>query len=292
MTIASLHSFMLKILAALTIIILVLAAYLLWARPIQLHWGATAEEIARAMPGDELDPTPTFLSTRAITIHGAPAEIWPWLIQMGYTRAGFYGYDILENVGSQRGMLSASAILPEFQDFKVGDKVPISPAAEDVFYAIQPQKYLVWAGQFEHDPGGFTWALYPLDSQNTRLVSRIRWSHHWSQPYLLSLEFITDVSDGLAIRKILNGVKDRVEGRVEPFAFSTAEFAAYLATLLIFMASLVMVLVRPLGWGAWLSGLAAGLFWLLSWYAPIPAWSGLLLDLLALAGLYQWLLRK
>ncbi len=89
-----------KALAALGLIGLVLAAYFLLARPYQLHWGATAEEISRAMPGDELNPNPKFLATRAITINGTPETIWPWLIQMGYGRAGYYGYDILENLGS------------------------------------------------------------------------------------------------------------------------------------------------------------------------------------------------
>ena len=83
---------------------LVMMAYLRWARPYQLRWGATQEEEQRPMPGDELNPNPKFLATRAITIEGKPEDIWPWLMQMGYRRAGFYGYDILENLGSPRGI--------------------------------------------------------------------------------------------------------------------------------------------------------------------------------------------
>ncbi len=78
-----------------------MSVYLLLARPYQLNWGATPEELNRPMPGDELDIQPTFLSTRAITIEGTPHEIWPWLVQMGYNRAGYYGYDIIENLGSK-----------------------------------------------------------------------------------------------------------------------------------------------------------------------------------------------
>jgi hypothetical protein len=85
------------------------------------------------MPGDELDPRPTFLAIRAITIEGTPEEIWPWLLQMGYGRAGFYGYDILENLGSRRGIRSADRVLPESQQLKVGDEVPISAVARMVF---------------------------------------------------------------------------------------------------------------------------------------------------------------
>ena len=146
----------LRIISTFVLIGLALSAYILFARPYQLRWGATDEEVARPMPGDELDPTPTFLSTRAITIQGTPEEIWPWLIQMGYGRAGFYGYDILENIGSPRGMASADRILPEFQNFKVADRVPISDVANQVFFAIEPNQYLVWAGETGLHPEGFT----------------------------------------------------------------------------------------------------------------------------------------
>ncbi len=88
-----------KTVAVLALMSLVLTVYLLWARPYQLRWSASNEEVNQAMPGDELNRTPTFLATRAITIEGTPDEIWPWLLQMGYGRAGFYGYDIFENLG-------------------------------------------------------------------------------------------------------------------------------------------------------------------------------------------------
>ena len=81
-------TFLKKIFGVLALLGLVMAAYLLWARPYQLHWGATDGEVNRAMPGDELESHPTFLATRSITIDGTPQQIWPWLIQMGYTRAG------------------------------------------------------------------------------------------------------------------------------------------------------------------------------------------------------------
>lgn len=127
-----------KILAILILVGSVMAAYFLWARPYQLRWGATEAEVLRGMPGDELNPAPTFLATRALTIEGTPEEIWPWLLQMGYGRAGFYGYDILENIGSPYGIRSTDRILPEFQHFAVGDEVPLSAAGGLVFYAIEP----------------------------------------------------------------------------------------------------------------------------------------------------------
>jgi hypothetical protein len=278
------HPILKRALAVIALLVLVMAAYLLWARPYQLRWGAAEVEVNRSMPGDELDPSPLFLATRAITIAGTPEEIWPWLVQMGYERAGFYGYDFLENLGSKRGLRSADRILPEFQHFSVGDEVPISPVSRMVFYAIEPDRYLIWAGQFAERPGGFTWALYPLDESHTRLVSRIRWSHHWTQPGVLVLELFTDFTDHLAVRKILQGVKGRVEGRIEPMVQQNVEFIFYLATLLIFLAALVSFLLRPLTWRRWLLGLAAGTTWLVTWYAPIPFIFWVVLAALLVAG--------
>jgi hypothetical protein len=270
-------------LAVFTLVGLVMVAYLLLARPYQLRWGATDEEVKRPMPGDELDPHPTFLATRAITIEGTPEEIWPWLLQMGYGRAGFYGYDILENLGSPRGKKSADRILPEIQHFKVGDEVPISAAATEVFYAIEPNQYLIWAGQTGQHPGGFTWALYPIDGQHTRLVSRIRWSYHAiTQPWPLSLDIFTEFTDHLAVRKILQGVKGRVEGHSESMMVTNLEFVTYIISALVFLVALLLNLVRPFAWPGWLAGLAAGAGWLLTWYAPIPFWGGVLLEIMVL----------
>jgi len=276
-----------RALAALALIGLTLAAYLLWARPYQLRWGATDEEVNRPMPGDELSLRPSFLATRAITIEGTPEEIWPWLVQMGYGRAGFYGYDLLENLGSRRGIHSADRILPEFQHFAVGDQVPISAVARMVFYALEPNRYLIWAGESTELPGGFTWALYPVDENHTRLVSRIRWSHHWTQPSVLALDLFTEFTDHMAVRKILQGVKERVEGRVEPMAQQNVEFVVYVVAFLIFLAAIGLILLRPLTWQGWLVGLGAGAVWLITWYAPVPIWVGGAFELLTLWGLYQ-----
>jgi hypothetical protein len=267
---------------------LVVAAYWLWARPSQLAWGAWPEELARPMPGDELDTTPTFLSTRAISIDGTPEQIWPWLLQMGYSRAGFYGYDILENVGSPRGLASADQIVPELQHFKVGDEVPISAAASAVFYAIEPNQYLIWAGATGPKPGGFTWALYPAEAGQTRLVVRIRWTHHSpAQPVLFGLDLFTEFADHLAVRKVLQGVKDRVEGHPEPAALTNLEFAVYVAAALIFALATLLLVACPLTPGRWFTVLASGAGWLITWYAPLPLWAAVLIEAALLGGLWR-----
>ena len=66
------------------------------------RWGASDEELAEALPGDELIPDATLHSTRAITIDGAPSAVWPWLVQLGQGRGGLYSYQGLENLAELR----------------------------------------------------------------------------------------------------------------------------------------------------------------------------------------------
>ena len=274
-----------KLLAVLILLGLVMTFYLTWARPYQLRWGATDTEVNQRMPGDEINRRPTFLATRAITIEASPEQIWPWLLQMGYGRAGFYAYDIFENIGSPRGIRSADSIVPEFQQFKVGDDMPISPAGGLSFYAIEPNQYLIWRGNEEY--GGFIWALYPLDNNHTRLISRARLSYSWDKPAQLVFDLLTEFSDHLAVRKILQGVKGRVEGNIEPMAQANTEFVIYLVSALVFVGVVILIFLRPLSWRGWLAGLAAGLAWLITWYAPISIWIGAFLELLVF-----WQLRR
>jgi hypothetical protein len=278
---------LIRFLAVMAQFAIILAAYIIWARPFQLSWGATAFEINRSMPGDERRGKPMFLATRAITIEDSPENIWTWLIQMGYGRAGFYGYDILENLGSERGIHSADRILPEFQNFTIGDEVPLSPVAHLYFYAIEPNKYLVWSEEQGEFPGAFTWALYPIDENHTRLISRIGWNYHWSEPFLLALDLFTEFSDHIAVREVLQGVKGRVEGHSDTYTKQTTEFVIYLLLLMIFILTQFFLLLRPFTLKKWLAGLASGVAWLLTWFAPIPLWIGAVLGLLVILGFVQ-----
>ena len=271
-----------RTLAVLTVLLLVGISYFGWFRPYQLRWGATEAEIGRTMPGDELNPDPSFLATRAITIAGAPKEVWPWLLQMGYGRAGFYAYDLLENLGSPTGMRSAEEILPEFQRFRVGDEVPISAVVSMEFHAIEPHRHLIWIGSQETAPTAFTWALYPRENGRTRLVSRIRFSHGAAPVSAMPLVLFAEFTDHIAVRKILLGVRGRVEGDVEPRWVQNAELAVFVATFLTFTASLLLIFLRLLTWRTWGVGVLAGAIWLTTWYSPVPLWLGVLLVLAAI----------
>lgn len=71
------HSLLARGVAFLAVLLLIAIAYMGLFRPYQLLLGATAAEIERPMPGDELNRDPSFLATRAITIAGTSRDVWP-----------------------------------------------------------------------------------------------------------------------------------------------------------------------------------------------------------------------
>jgi hypothetical protein len=85
-------------------------------RPWHLQWGATLNEVSAPLPGDNLQQHAHYRSTRAITIEAPPAAVWPWLVQVGCGRAGFYSNDLLDNLARP----SATAVLPSLQHLEVG----------------------------------------------------------------------------------------------------------------------------------------------------------------------------
>jgi hypothetical protein len=224
------------------------------------------------------------MATRAVTIEGTPEEIWPWLLQLGYGRAGFYGYDLIENPGGGRGIRSAETILPDLQQLAVGDDMPISFASSMVVYALEPNRSMVWVDASEPPTSMFSWGLTPVDENRTRLINRFYFRHHWTKPVIV-LELFTDFADPVAVRKVLLGVKDRVEGRVEPMARQNAEIALWLVAFLELVAAFVAILVRRSWWRGWLVGAAAVGVLLLVLYVHPPLWFGVLLEIGILMGL-------
>lgn len=95
-------------------------AYVAVIRPWTLSWGSTEEERARPLPGDDLFPNPTHITTRALTIQGPPREIWPWLVQMEQDRAGFYTHNWVEKL-LMSGISDVHEIHAEWQNLSVGD---------------------------------------------------------------------------------------------------------------------------------------------------------------------------
>jgi hypothetical protein len=280
------RSAIIRLLAVIALPVFLGTIYFLAIRPSQLRWGATNAEFVRAMPGDDLVPSPSFVATRAITIDAKPESIWPWLAQMGYRRAGFYGYDLIENLGSPTGIRSTPSILPGLQHPKTGDTLPISSVASMVFGPVVPGSYLVWRGRTTPSDGSLVWALYPADERHTRLVCRIRLRYHWTNPPLLLLDLFTEFGDHVAVPKILLGIKGRAEGRPsEPLLNEAAEILVWLLALFELLASIVLLFrLRRCG-RAWLLGFAAGLLLLFALYAHAPTWLGVALACCILTGL-------
>jgi len=146
----------------------------------RLRWGATAVEAASTLPGDELVPRPKWTYTYAIGIESPPADVWPWVAQIGQNRAGFYSYQTLENfVGCQ--IDNTAEILPEHQNPGVGDEVYLHPDSPPMSIAIvDPPHTLVLHGR-PADPSGdgdatSTWQFCLIEQPDgsTRLLARGR----------------------------------------------------------------------------------------------------------------------
>ncbi|GAA2606809.1 SRPBCC family protein [Paractinoplanes durhamensis] len=178
------------------------------ARRRYLTYGATAEEAARDLPGDELMPAPALLSTRAVTITAAPATVWPWLVQMGSGRAGAYSYDWIENL---RGldMHSADDILPEYQHLAVGDVLPVGQAVPGMRVELcDPERALV----FRSTAGDWVWSLH-LSSYwlGTRLLSRNRIAMPDGWLRRTANRVVMEPGSLVMERRMLLGIKSRAE---------------------------------------------------------------------------------
>lgn len=143
-------------------------AYVAW-RPRMLTWGATPSEASESLPGDERTAHPRTQWTSAITIDVPPERVWPWLVQMGIHRAGFYTHDWVERLLFRaryaEGRHSATRIHPEFQGLKVGDQIYLGAGAYSPVVKVVPNRYLV---TFE------TFVLRRLPEGRTRLIVRYR----------------------------------------------------------------------------------------------------------------------
>ncbi len=179
------------------------AVYHRLIHPWHVCWGATREEVHRHLPGDDLLPAAGG-TTRAITIGAEPARVWPWLVQIGFGRAGWYSYDWIDNDGKP----SASTIRPELQDLAIGDRIPMTPELGFDVVAIDRGRSLVSLS----GDGAMTWCLLvePHPHGGTRLLSRFR---AVVQPSVAAVfwSMVTDPGAFVMERRMLKGIKRRAE---------------------------------------------------------------------------------
>lgn len=190
--------------AALGALIMGFRRYRRW----HLQWGATDDEARRFLPGDELIEDPHFAPTRAMTIDAAPEAVWPWLVQIGYGRAGFYSYDLLDNLGRGR---SAERIEPALQALAVGDRIPMAPiVSEETAFrvvAMDEPHSMVWS----KPASSWAWVLDRLPGERTRLITRVRMRYRWRRPTVVADLVLMELGDFWMMRKELRSIGERAE---------------------------------------------------------------------------------
>ena len=179
-----------------------------------LRWGASDDEVAVRLPGDGLLRRADLTATRAVTIDAAADDVWPWIVQLGQGRGGFYSYDRLENlVGCD--IHSADRVVQEWQKLDIGDSVRLAPEVSLTAAVVDAGTALVLRGGAPMGgtaaPYDFTWAFvlnHDADG-STRLVVRERYEYlrRWAPFVIEPVEFVSFVMS----RRMLRGIKERAE---------------------------------------------------------------------------------
>ncbi len=180
--------------------------------------GATAAELRRTLPGDDLIARPGLVTDRAIAIHAPVHQVWPWIVQMGYHRGGWYTNRRLDKLLWHIDNPSADRILPECQHLQVGDVVPDGPPGTAYFTVreLLPERTLVLLDDTgSHIPStAFSWAfvLEPLDAHTTRVQVRTRGTYPPGPLMSLLTRLVVGPADFVMVSgQMLRGIKRRAE---------------------------------------------------------------------------------
>jgi hypothetical protein len=210
------------------LLVLLLVIIPVAARPWYQDWGATSAETKAALPGDELVPHPKGVSTRAVTIDAPPEAVWPWIVQVGMKRAGWYTYDWFYDMTGSSGFVdghSSDRIVPALQDIKVGDTVSINSAVGyKVAVMDQPDAFILLSRggakpsdtyELGHEPPEYMnttmgWVLRPLSGNKTRLILRIL-ADGAGTAHTITNSPPLEMGGGVMSRANLLGIKHRAE---------------------------------------------------------------------------------
>lgn len=196
---------------------LVYVAAVVLIRPVYLHWGTTPAERLARMPGDPVFDA-RYRVDHGITIHAPADSVWPWLMQLGQDRGGFYSYSALERLVGDH-ITNADRIHPEWQRLAVGDTIRATQAD----YLGGRLGTLGWKvtdivpGRAVVLENWGAFVVQPIDSANSRLFVRTRGD---GRPSMLGLilgpfnVFVFEPAHFIMQRRMLQGIRDRAEGRV------------------------------------------------------------------------------
>src|SRR6476646_1719595 len=198
-------------------------------------WGIDPSEAAKPLPGDDLVPVSTAIETRGITRDAPPDAVWPWLVQMGFGRGGWYSYDQLDMGGT-----SATTLVPEWAEIGVGDIMPTTPGTGFAVRVVDPGHALVLfsdtalvesqmapVAEAEAVPPGLvasgaflrtapqdfsaSWAfvLEPLEGGRTRLIERFRVRFGAGGPQFRVIAPVMGFGVFVMMRRQMLGIRDR-----------------------------------------------------------------------------------
>lgn len=196
--------------------------YAFVVRPWHMRWGAAQREVDRALPGDDVVATPKFRATHAVTIRASAAEVWPWIVQIGQGRGGFYSYDWIENAMGL-GIHSADVINPEWQNLQPGDEIPLAADGFGIpVVSLEPNRALVLGGTMDlpEDAGSgednyftasWSFVLEPVAPDVTRLIERFQLDYPPSPVNTLMYRVFLEPGSFIMERKMLLGIKERAE---------------------------------------------------------------------------------
>jgi hypothetical protein len=253
-------------------------------------WGSTPEERAMPLPGDEIFPTPVLAWNHAITIDAPVEVVWPWIAQMGDTRAGFYSFRFIEKAVTAAAGVDATdyyrntnQVHPEWQAPEIGQGMILDAL---VLRAILPGESLVAGPRPEASEGGlqWTWALFPTPDGRTRLRVHIRIQFpgmEENQAVATALNLATFMME----KKMLDGIKLRAEGGMEPGWFEAVEILAWFAALGCGLAAARRFVTRVDWQRPLVIGLAAAAWLFVLTYGQPALWVRLVGALVLAAGL-------
>jgi hypothetical protein len=200
--------------AAVVVVIAGSAVYHRRVRPWLVRWGATDDEVARELPGDELVDGDGPRTTRAVTVDAPPSAVWPWLAQIGEDRGGFYSYAWLERLAGCH-MHNASTARAEWQHHGPGETIWLArrygEVGRQVVARIEPERVLAMVSPADYDridtgrraSGAWTFVLEPAPANRTRLIARGSGGAVGTPLF--------DVAHFVMEQKMLRGIKERAE---------------------------------------------------------------------------------